>query len=244
MDTLAVYGRLYAKAAAAAWSAAWKSPWTLLLPLIALAADVTAFILVAPLGVLAGIAMALVQAALLSGYFYFVLEALRGSRVDLSELGKSLGAYLWSFVNLAFVVWVARLVLSTVAPGILAGPVGVFLEVAAFILLNAAPEAITQRGTYGGLATIQASVEFIQENWLVWLLPNVVLGVLLFLVLPPVQTLLLSAVFGARGVLLTGIVFAVTLSAGLHLLFLFRAFLFRELAGSSHRQRLFKHRTQ
>ena len=43
------------------------------------------------------------------------------------------------------------------------------------ILLNAAPEVIYQRGSRGGLETVQRSVRFLQANWIEWGIPNLLI---------------------------------------------------------------------
>ncbi|HZH04706.1 MAG TPA: hypothetical protein VEY30_13050, partial [Myxococcaceae bacterium] len=109
----------------------------------------------------------------------------------------------------------------------------VALTLVAVVLLNAAPEVIYQRGTYGGLATIQESVSFLQANWLEWLLPNLVLGGALYAV---------WAYMPLAG--LVGLVATTALGGALlHVGMLFRGHLFGELVGSSHRQRMFRYRT-
>jgi hypothetical protein len=242
MKVLAVYARLYWACLMGAGKAAWRSPWTLLLPGAALGALVGAGLLLSTLGILGGFLMAMVQAALLSAYFYFVQEAVFGSRVEVKEVGKSLRVYFWSFVNLAFVLWIATLVLGMFVRGRNAPLLFQLLELAAFILLNAAPEVITQRGTYGGIATIQASVQFIQENWLEWFIPNALIGALLYYGLPWSLSQVVFALSGDVGRALPALASLLGFSALFHFAALFRGFLFREFSGSSHRQRMFKFR--
>ena len=86
---------------------------------------------------------------------------------------------------------------------------------------------IYEKGTYGGLATIQTSIEFIQHNWIEWYLPNVVIFGAIYAVIFQLR-------IPYAGLLLAGVI--------LHLGMIFRGNLFEALDGSSHRQRMFKYR--
>ena len=99
------------------------------------------------------------------------------------------------------------------------------------------PEVIYQRHTYGGLATIQRAVQFLQANWMEWGVPNLLLLALLWLAWRDGLGLLMQV--GTAGVVLWSIFFG----SLLHLVMVFRGHLFAALDGSSHRQRMFRYRT-
>ncbi len=174
MNVLLVYARLYGECLAKAVNGLKKNAWTLLLPAGLLVAWILSAGLAAPLGFVGGILRQLFMAALTSCYLYFIGEIVAHSRVSVAEIGRSIGAYFWSTVNLFFVIWVAEMI-----PGFLRinlpANLMLALKLIALILLSAAPEAIYQRGTYGGLATIQRSISFLQEHWIEWLLPSAIL---------------------------------------------------------------------
>jgi len=141
-------------------------------------------------------------------------------------MGRSVGAYFWSIINLGFVLWIGQLL-----AGMLLGraPNGALLMQGltwvVFVLLNASLEAIYQRGTYGGLATVQKSISFLQQHWIEWLLPTAAIVALLYL-LPDFPLLLDAVIKGAI----------------IHVAMVFRGHLFAALDGSTHRQRMFKYR--
>jgi hypothetical protein len=170
-------------------------------------------------------------AALGSCYLYFVGEIVSRSRVTLAEMGRSIGAYFWSVVNLTFVIWVARWIVQLLSrnfpnSGLMEG-----LFYVSLILLSAAPEAIYQRSTYGGLATIQKSISFLQQHWIEWLLPSAAFFAALWLV-PGLQ------LYGPLGLVAS----AILRGAIFHVGMVFRGHLFAALDGSTHRQRMFKYR--
>jgi hypothetical protein len=239
MNVAAIYARLYLDCARRALVSIGKSPWTLLLPMGLSVALGFAEALAAPFGVVGGIVLGLAFAAVGSCYLYFLGELVGNAKVKVAEVGKSIGAYFWSVVNVLFVYWVARMVLDLVlnhSPQ--AQGANLALKLVALVLLNAVPEVIYQRNTYGGLATIQRAIAFLQANWLEWGVPNVLLLGGLWLALTQ-GFQLLAWQLGAFGPAVASLVFG-----GLcHLVMVFRGHLFGELDGSSHRQRMFRYRT-
>src|SRR6266851_341468 len=231
MNVLLVYARLYGECLAKAVNGLKKNAWTLLLPAGLLVAWILSAGLAAPLGFVGGILRQLFMAALTSCYLYFIGEIVAHSRVSVAEIGRSIGAYFWSTVNLFFVIWVAEMI-----PGFLRinlpANLMLALKLIALILLSAAPEAIYQRGTYGGLATIQRSISFLQEHWIEWLLPSAILLAALWW-MPEFYG------FGLTGMLVN----AAVKGAIFHLGMVFRGHLFVALDGSTHRQRMFKYRS-
>jgi hypothetical protein len=187
---------------------------------------------------LAGIVLGLVFAALGSCYLYFLGEMVSNAKVRLSEFRKSIGAYFWSVANVLFVYWIASVVLGYVlSHSPQAQSANIALQLVALVLLNAVPEVIYQRHTYGGLATIQRAIQFLQGNWLEWGVPNLLLLAALWLVLKNG----LGAVegLGSLGLVLWSVVFG----SLLHAVMIFRGYLFAALDGTSHRQRMFRYRT-
>jgi hypothetical protein len=176
----------------------------------------------------------IVWAAAASCYLYFVGEVVAKSRVKLDEFGRSIRAYFWSVANLFFVFWIAGLVISLVVPPGQRQIFAQLLELAAAILLNAAPEVIYQRGSYGGLETAQRSIRFLQDNWIEWGIPNLLI-LAIWWFFPP-QPL---AALGALG----AIIVAVVEGALIHLAMVFRGHLFAALDGTSHRQRMYRYRS-
>lgn len=231
MKTLSVYLHLYAECFRKALGAIGRNAWTLLLPVVLLLARDWAGRLVLPLGLIGGILVTLATAALFSSYLYFVGELVRGGRVSLGEMKRSFGAYLWSIVNVYFVVWVASLVVQLLLGGSSNSTAVLYaLWIVAVVAFNAVPEVIYLRGTYGGMQTIAASWDFLKAQWIPWAAANVPLLALLAL---------LALVAGYVRLPVVG---EVVLGAVLHVIMVFRGNLFRVLDGSSHRGRMFARR--
>jgi hypothetical protein len=107
-------------------------------------------------------------------------------------------------------------------------------DLAVIILLNAAPEVIYQRGTRGGLETVQRSIQFLQANWIEWALPTA-LPIAIALYFPLREFSAFGLLGYAAGILVEG--------ALLHLAMVFRGHLFATLDGTSHRQRMYRWRS-
>ncbi|MBN1962519.1 MAG: hypothetical protein JW841_16420 [Deltaproteobacteria bacterium] len=189
--------------------------------------------LLSGLGLIAGIAITLVFAALFSSYLYFVRELVLGGKASINELSRSFKLYFWDIINLGFVVWILELLVGLLVARSSQGVVILaFLHFAEFVLLNAAPEIIYVHHTYGGLATVQRSIRFIHENWIEWFFPNLIVAAIFYFGLPILWSSGLPVVLIS---LTVGVIF--------HFSFVFRGCLFIELDSSSHRQRMHKYRT-
>jgi hypothetical protein len=238
MNVAAIYARLYLDCARRTLNSLRKSPWTLLLPMVLSLALQVAGLLAAPLGIAAGFVLGAVLAALGSCYLYFLGELVANAKVQLNEFRKSIGAYFWSVANVLFIYWIASILLHAVLS---VSPKGsgadIALQLVALVLLNAVPEVIYQRHTYGGLATIQRAISFLQSNWLEWGIPNAILLAALWLVMTNGAVFVFDLGYPGQ------VLFSVVVGGLVHIIMVFRGHLFAELDGSSHRQRMFRYRT-
>lgn len=204
-----------------------RSPWTLLWPMALIFVYLPASTLLAPLGIIGGLLLALVYDALLASFLFVVSELVRRSPVRIREMGQSMKPYFWPIMNVLFVLWVAQFLLTPIL-GAQANADAFLIALGAvlFILLNAVPEVIYLRGTYGGIAAISESVGFVQRHWIEWLMPNVAFGALLYFGLRWLEALPFGLVLGA----LAG-------GAVVHVAMVFRGFLFQAIDGTTRRQR-------
>ncbi|MGQ0504681.1 MAG: hypothetical protein ACT4TC_05120 [Myxococcaceae bacterium] len=229
---LQVYGRLYGECLTRTFRAIGKNAWTLLLPIALVAAFVLAAQLFGGMGLAGGILLNLVYSALLSSYLYFVGELVTESRVSVNEFGRSIGVFFWSVVNHFFVLWIVDYVLETALRNSrMLGLISIALNFLVFILMPSL-EVIYLRGMSGGIAILSRAFDFLQQSWIEWFAPNLVVGGVLYLVV------FRSPLLGF------GLFAALPLGLLLHVAFVFRGFVFNALDGSSHRQRMFKYRNQ
>lgn len=229
-----VYARIYGQALVNALAAIGRNLWTLILPIALVAAFVTLAGLVSPLGMVGGFLMAMVRSAVLSVYTYFVAQVVAKQRAGLSELKTSIGAYFWTWINVFFALWIISLLLGPMTVTDDGRRMLEALWLLALVAFNAAPEVIYLKGTSGFIGTAQQSFSFLQENWIEWFIPNaLILGG---------YWLIRTGTIPLGAMPFPELTIPVVLGALLHVVMVFRGFLFQTLDGSTHRQRMFRFR--
>jgi uncharacterized membrane-anchored protein YitT (DUF2179 family) len=243
VKVIGVYARIYAQCLVGALKGIGKNPWTLLLPMGLIALFFVLALFLGGLSIggfgIGGLILGLILDALGSCYLYFVGEVVAHTKASLAEFRKSVGVYFWSIMNFVFVLWIASLLMDLLLGS---APKGAIIYRAFWVLvaipLNAVPEVLYQKGTMGGLATINRAIQFIHESWIEWFIPNILVAALGYWLLG------LSPVFGIGRVPIIGaVVSAVVAGAFVHVWMVFRGQLFLTLEGTSHRQRMYRFRT-
>lgn len=209
------------------------------------------------LGFVGGMLVFLLAAACLSSLASVLAEAVAHERIRLNELPQTFSRYLPSVVSVLFVFWIIGLLLALILeqnPGLVWLAIAVNLGL--FVLCNPLPELVYQ-GTRDGMGLIDEAVQFMRQNSVEWLLPVLVIflprfafglgaGLLAMSTIGPLNALdevqrtlaaFLPPVREPAQVLL--LIVSSTLLAWI---MLFRGFLFRSLARSGRRQRIFEAR--
>jgi hypothetical protein len=172
-----IYLYLYADCFVRAFRGVLKSPWTLALPMVYAGAIELARTLLGGFGIVGGFAMGILVDLCTSSLLYFTAQAVLGSPSRISEMKKSFLEYFWPVVSFGFVIWIAITMLGfALASNPQASRIQLAVLLVAAVLLNAVPEVVYQKSQIGGLAIIAESAKFIQEHWVEWFIPNVLLG--------------------------------------------------------------------
>ncbi len=253
--TLALY-RDVARDAARALA---HNVWIVALP--PLYTVVLAFVqrLAGPLGIVGGFVIFLATAACVSSVLSVLSEAIAHERIRVDELGAGFGRYVSSIAGVLFLFWVIELLLTLIVEQNPAMAwLGMVVNLGLFLLCNPLPELVYQ-GQRDGIGLVDEAVQFMRDNAVEWLVPIVILFVPIFAI-GLREGLTLMAQFGATNAL--GIVhlalrawvpamgevgqFLLLIAASVVLswIMLFRGFLFRSLASSGRRQRIFVARTR
>jgi hypothetical protein len=192
--------------------------------------------IVAPLGLIGGILLALASQACLSSGLYLIENIVRMGKTNFDDFLKGFTIYLWELVRIAFILWIPLWVVSAALSGVPNGAlIFRFIQIALYVLLNPVPEFIYQTRV-SGIELLGASYNFIVENWIEWFVANIALTLLAYFLLNALSAL----AFGLPG-------FAhfllVTFGLGLCLTYImvFRGFLFAELHGSTRRGRAYRY---
>lgn len=195
--------------------------------------------LMAPLGIVGALLVSLASQACVSSGLFLIKNMVENNKADFNDFLKGFTVFLWELLGIAFILWIPLRVLSM---GLATAPNGALIyflvKLALYILLNPVPEFIYQTRA-SGLELISASYNFIVENWIEWLIPNIVLFALGYFLLELLKPLL----FGLPGFVA---LFLYAFIAGLALTYfmIFRGFLFAQLHGTTRRSRLYRYKSQ
>ena len=193
-------------------------------------------IVVGPLGIIGGLIYSLVSSACASSGLYLVKNLVESGKTDVNDFVTGFTVYLGELLTFFFILW---LPMWAAANGLSGMPNGwliyLLLRLGLFLLLNAVPEMIYQ-GRVSGLELISASYNFIVENWIEWLLPNLILFAAGYLFLDFFGSLL----FGMPAFVQ---LFVSAFMIGLLLAYFmtFRGFLFSQLHGTTRRTRIYRY---
>ena len=198
-----------------------------------------AAILAAPLGIIGGIVMGVVLAACASSGLYLIENVVRMGKASLQDFARGFSVYIWDILTIAFIFWIPMRLLAQFAYTTPNGPLLYLgVQILLYVIFNAVPELIYQ-GRVSGLALLSASYQFIVENWIEWLLPNLLVGVAGYLLRNLVYQLVTPLPFFLK-------YFLVEAAFGLFLTFLmiFRGLLFAELNGTTRRSRVYRYKAR
>jgi hypothetical protein len=198
-----------------------------------------AAMLVAPLGIVGGIVMGVVLAACASSGLYLIENVVRMGKASLQDFTRGFSAYIWDILTIAFIFWIPMRLLAQFAYTTPNGPLLYLgVQILLYVIFNAVPELIYQ-GRVSGLALLSASYQFIVENWIEWLLPNLLVGVVGYLLRNLVYQVVTPLPFFLQ-------YFLVEAAFGLFLTFLmiFRGLLFAELNGTTRRSRIYRYKAR
>jgi len=192
--------------------------------------------LVAPLGLIGGLIYSLARAACISSGLFLIKNMVSSGRTDIQDFVNGFTAYLWEVVAIGFILWIPLWALWTALASAPNGALIYFLvQLGLYILLNAVPELIYQSRT-SGLELIGASYNFIVENWIEWLTPNLILFALGYFLLDFVGSLF-DRLPGFVQLFLDAFILGLCLTYFMT----FRGFLFAELYGTTRRSRIYRY---
>jgi hypothetical protein len=189
-----------------------------------------------PLGIVGGLVYSLVSAACASSGLYLVKNMVEGGKTDINDFLNGFLVYWGELITFFFILWLPMWAAANVLGGVPNGwLIYLLLRLGLFVLLNAVPEMIYQ-GRVSGLELIGASYSFIVENWIEWLVPNLILFAAGYFFLDFFASLL----FGLP-VMVQLFVAALVLGLLLAYFMTFRCFLFSQLHGTTRRSRIYRY---
>jgi len=224
--TLAMYGRSLARGGELA-----IRNWPMFAALFVFAGVINAAYFVAPFfGPLGGILLYLVTALCFGAFLGSVEPIVKTGVATFDDFRSCFGKYFGDVIGVMFALWIFQLVTSMLAASPNGLAIAAFSSLLVWVLFNAVPELI-YLGHYSTLELLGESYRFITQNWIEWFPLNFVLavGAMALWHLPSggLLLLLLKSAATALFVYFTMVV---------------RGLLFLELADTSRRGRIFRHR--
>jgi hypothetical protein len=193
----------------------------------------------APLGIVGGFILGLASQACVSSGLHLIKSIIASGKANLDDFLNGFTAYLWDLLTVAFILWIPLRLLAMVLGSVPNGDLIYFMiQAALYVLLNPVPEFIYQTRT-SGLDLLSASYNFIVENWLEWLAPNILITLAGFFLLR-----LLSVVVWPLPYFIQWFVIALAFGLFLTYFMTFRGFLFAELHGSTRRSRAYRYKAR
>ncbi|HEX9878751.1 MAG TPA: hypothetical protein VGB25_00995 [Candidatus Binatia bacterium] len=195
--------------------------------------------IIAPLGLIGGILLALTMNACMSSGLYLVENVIRSGKTTPRDFWKGFGVYLWDIVMISFILWIPMIVASSVLNATPNGQLFMlFVQLTLYIILNAVPELMYQSHA-SGVELLAASYQFIVDNWAEWFVPNLLITLGGYLAMRALRPITAALPFPA-------VIFMLSLVYGLFLsyLLILRGLLFSELNGSNRRARVYRYKTR
>lgn len=135
------------------------------------------------LSIIAGLVASIASASLISNYLYLLYNVINYDRISFQDFKDGFSYFLRKVYMVFFFAYIGNILISTLG-GVL-GPniniLNMLINLSILVLLNALPETIYQKH-YDPLDSIVYSLDFMKDNWYNWLLPNIILYFILFVV--------------------------------------------------------------
>lgn len=203
--------------------------------------NIVGFIFQGPLSIISGFITFFIQSAIISNYLYLLFNIINYEKFNLNDFKKGFMYFLWKVYGVLFIFYLAQLLLSLLSRvlGQGAAILNLVIGLLALVVFNPLPESIYLK-SYSPSETVMYTIEFMKENWLNWILPNVVFIGALFLITGNLLT----------GLFNTGVNFSMIFSINMVLQYLvgqlifsfmmiYRGHLYKLLSGSTRRKRMF-----
>ncbi|HLR20947.1 MAG TPA: hypothetical protein VK087_02980 [Tissierellaceae bacterium] len=196
-----------------------------------------------PLSILLGFILAIVSSSFISNYLYLLFNIVNYDRVTFQDFKDGFTALIWKIYGVFFISYIANLLLSLVIEplGNEVGNINSLLYLLAFVILNALPETLYLK-SYRPWDSIVSTFEFMKDNWLNWIIPNIVFLGLLYMITGNVVTDILNThisinVFSLLSV--KGIIMYIIGQSIFSFMMIYRGHMYKILSTSTRRKREF-----
>lgn len=193
------------------------------------------------LSIFAGIILAIVSASLISNYLYLLFNIINYNKITFQDFKDGFKYYLRKVYMIFFLAWIGSFLLDAIRGMMGFNPyvLNLIITLSIFVILNALPETLYLK-VLDPMDSIMYAVDFIKENWFNWLLPNLILYGIIYLVTGRIVTNIfathMNIGFGLSGMawiryLIGQGLFSFTM--------IYRGHLYKLLSTSTRRKRMF-----
>lgn len=193
------------------------------------------------LSIFAGIILAIVSASLISNYLYLLFNIINYNRMTFQDFKDGFKYFLRKVYTIFFFAWIGNYLLSAIQGmlGFNGYILNIIVTVSIFFLLNPLPETLYLK-VLDPMDSIMYAIDFMKENWLNWLLPNVIFYVVLFYLTGGIITDLFTTHISFGFNFETSSIIKYLLGQGLFsFIMIYRGHLFKLLSTSTRRKRMF-----
>lgn len=193
------------------------------------------------LSIFAGIILAIVSASLISNYLYLLYNVINNNRITFQDFKDGFMYFLRKIYTIFFFAWIGSFLLDALS-GILgsnAYVLNIIISISILIILNALPETLYLK-TIEPMESIMYAVDFIKENWLNWLIPNVIFYTALYFLTGKIITdLFTTHIFSGFDFNVLSIIMYLLGQGLFSFIMIYRGHLFKLLSTSTRRKRMY-----
>lgn len=203
--------------------------------------NILGLILRGPMAVFSGILVALITSSLISNYLYLLFNIINYDRLNFQHFKDGFTYFLWKIYGVFFIGFIGNYLLSFLFRiiGTRAFALNLIVNLIIIILLNPLPEVLYIK-SYSPWDSILDAIKFMEENWINWLVANIIFYALIFVVTGNIMSGLFnthtsfSMIFNLKGIilyLLGQLIFS--------FMMIYRGHLYKILNGSTRRKRMY-----
>lgn len=197
-----------------------------------------------PLSIIRGFILYFIQSTIISNYLYLLFNIVNYNRFTLNDFKQGFMYFIWKVYGVLFIIYVAQLLLSALNSffGPNASLINFIIQIGILVLLNPLPETIYLKG-YMPQDTLLYTFDFMKENWLNWVVPNIIFYLIIYFISGQLITDLfatgISFRFNYSPVYILRYLLAQTIFS---FMMIYRGYLYRLLSTSTMRKRMFMNR--
>ena len=193
------------------------------------------------LNIIAGLLTAILVSSLVSNYLNLLYGVIKYDKISIQDFKEGFKQYIWKIYGIYFIIWIVSYLLEGIGgiAGSNGGALMNIITIGAFVIFNPLPEVIYQKDR-SSLESLTYSAGFMAENWINWIIPNLVFSYVLYKLTGGIILDLLTthiafnfdfSLFGIGKYLVEQIVFSFAM--------IYRGHLFDILNTSTRRKRLY-----